>query len=69
VDITFPQQLKKGQMPTICIFNGEVWDLKRKVWDLFSNFTTEKRSASLLWSPLKDTQNVVKHLTKNYGNR
>jgi acyl-[acyl carrier protein]--UDP-N-acetylglucosamine O-acyltransferase len=26
--------------------------LKLKVWDLFSNFATEKRSASPIWSPL-----------------
>ncbi|WP_240032185.1 hypothetical protein [Psychroflexus aestuariivivens] len=50
-------------MPTLCIFNGEVWELKPKVWDLFSNFTTEKRSALLLWSPLKDTLPVA-HNTK-----
>jgi len=39
----------------MCIFNGEVWELKLKVWDLFSNFTTEKIMAVLFWSPLKDT--------------
>jgi hypothetical protein len=24
------------------IINGEVWDLKELVWDLFANFTIEK---------------------------
>jgi hypothetical protein len=37
-----PQQLNQGMHITICIFNGEVWELKPKVWDLFANFTTEK---------------------------
>jgi len=49
-------------MATLCIFNGEVWELKRKTWDLFSNITTEKLRAVLLWSPLKDTLSVVSHI-------
>jgi hypothetical protein len=43
----------------MCIFNGWVRELKPKVWDLFSNFTTEKLRAVLFWSPLKDTLPVV----------
>lgn len=46
---------------TQCIFNGDVGELKPKFWDLFSNITTEKRSASLLWSPRKDTLPVGQH--------
>gem|GEM_PF-7082503 len=34
--------VNKSQQVTLCIFNGEVWELKPKVWDLFSNFTIEK---------------------------
>jgi hypothetical protein len=49
--------VNKSQQVTLCIFNGEVWELKPKVWDLFSNFTIEKR-AVLFWSPLKDTLTV-----------
>jgi hypothetical protein len=55
-------------MLTICIFNGEVWELKPKVWDLFSNFTTEKLRAVLFWSPLKDTLTVVRHLRLDIEN-
>jgi hypothetical protein len=44
--------------------NGGVWELKPAVWDLFSNFTTEKISFVLFWSPLEDTQNVLCNLKK-----
>jgi hypothetical protein len=60
--IAFLQQLNQGMPITMCIFNGWVWELKRKVWDLFANFTTEKQSASLLWSPLKDTLPVAQNI-------
>jgi hypothetical protein len=30
--------------------------LNSKFWDLFSNFTIEKRRAVLFWSSLKDAQ-------------
>jgi len=53
----------KSLHTTQCIFNGEVWELKPKFWDLFSNFTTEKRRLSLLWSPLKYTRTVTYNLT------
>ncbi len=46
----------------IAIFNGEVWELKPKDWDLFSNFTIEKLRAVLLWSPLKDILPVTTNL-------
>jgi hypothetical protein len=37
------QQLNQGLHITICIFNGEVWELKPKVRDLFANFTIENK--------------------------
>jgi hypothetical protein len=46
----------------MCIFNGWVWELKTKVWDLFVNFTIEKRRAVFFWSPLKDTLPVMSYL-------
>jgi NAD(P)H-flavin reductase len=36
--------------------------LKRKVWDVFSNFTIEKLWTVFICSPLKDTQTVTQHL-------
>jgi hypothetical protein len=61
-DKAFISQLNQSLPITICIFNCEVWELKPKVWDLFPNFTIEKRRAVLLWSPLKDTLPVVHNL-------
>ncbi|WP_127845273.1 hypothetical protein [Psychroflexus aestuariivivens] len=49
-------RLNRIHSTTPCIFNGEVWELKVKVWDFFGMFTTDKRKALLSWSPLKDTQ-------------